>query len=673
VKHIPVFILLLFLLQPAPGSAQDAYETIHGDILRKFDPSGEGLPPSETRLLMPDPTPEQLLFDVLHYELDIAFRETQMAVEGIVRVRLKSLAAGLSAVHLDADDNCLFISHVSEVGGSALVWSQSGNLVTVSLSPALAVGEEIEIEIQYYGYPTLAVNDGLFFTSYGGSPVFYSLSEPWSARTWWPCKDYPDDKATFEIYFSVPAGMFAASNGTYLGYTDELRWGEDYRRYHWVESHPMPTYLASIAASDYVRLDDQFVYAPGETMQVTHYVYPTKIAQAEVDFDIAVPALEFYSSIYGLYPFVDEKYGIAMCNIGGGMEHQTLTSYGASLVTGTHTYDWVYVHELAHQWFGDLITCKDWTHIWLNEGFASYSEALWFEHLEGPVRLRTYMDSEDTPYYWDGPILRDPDETEPWYYFNSVVYNKASWVLHMLRHIMGDDEFFATILDYATDPRFMYSYADTDDFVGVCEAHYGESLDWFFDPWLTREDRLQYEWNWHAYTLNGQEILTIAVDQVQTLPYTMPVDFRITTVAGVIDTSLWVGESHEEFQLQLVDAVLEVEMDPDHWILCDQLLVPTGEETVPAATYLDQNYPNPFNPTTTVSFGLAKEGAVLLQVFDARGALVRTLEKRVLPAGRHAAEWNGRSDSGRPASSGIYFCRLKSDTGTITKKMILLR
>ena len=671
-KHIPVVILLLLLLQPVPGSAQETLERQRGDILRRFDPSGEGLFSNETRLLMPDPTPEQLLFDVLHYELDIAFREIPTTVGGIVRVTLRSLAAGLSTIHIDADD-CLLISQVSEVGGSALGWSRSSDIVTISLSPALAEGEEIEIEIGYEGDPTLAVNDGLFFTSYDGSSVIYSLSEPWSARTWWPCKDYPDDKATFEIYLSVPELLFAASNGTYLGYDEEMQWGRAYRRYHWVESYPMPTYLASIAASNYIQLDDEYVYAPGETMQVVHYVYPAKAAQAEADFDIAVPALEFFSSIYGLYPFVDEKYGTAMCNIGGGMEHQTLTSYGVSLVTGTHAYDWIFVHELAHQWFGDLITCKDWTHIWLNEGFASYSEALWFEHLEGPTRLRTYMEGEDAPYLWSGPILRDPDETNPWYYFNSVVYDKASWVLHMLRHVMGDDMFFATILDYATDPSFMYSYAETDDFIGICEAHYGGPLDWFFDPWLTRDDRLQYEWSWNSYTIEGREILTITVDQLQTLLYRMPVDFRITTDTGVIDTVLWVEEEHEEFQLELDDTVIGVGMDPGHWILCDQYFFTTGGETLPAATCLEQNYPNPFNPTTTITFSLSREGEVLLQIFDARGALVRTLENRILPAGRQTVEWNGKGDSGRPVSSGIYFYRLISGTDEITKKMILLR
>ncbi len=671
-KHIPAILLLLSISAFSPVSAQEPLGTIEGDAVRTFHASAAALTPRDGRLLMPDPTPEQLLFDVLHYELDIAFRDVPPTVTGTVRIRLRSLAEGLSLVHIDADD-CLSISYVSEVGGGALGYAHADGIVSITLSPALPLGGETEIEIGYDGDPTLALEQGMFFGSYSGSPVYYSLSEPWSARTWWPCKDYPDDKATFEISFSVPAGMFAASNGSYLGYTEEQRWGQDYRRYDWIENHPMATYLASIAASDYIRLDDQYVYAPGETMQVTHYVYPLKVPQAEEDFDIAVPALEFYSSIFGLYPFVDEKYGIAMCNIGGGMEHQTLTSYGVSYVTGTHTYDWIYVHELAHQWFGDMITCKDWTHIWLNEGFASYAEALWFEHLEGPARLKSYMESEDTPQYWDGPILRDPDVTEPWYYFGNVVYNKASWVLHMLRHVMGDEDFFAALLDYATDPRFMHSYAETDDFVGVCELRYGGPLDWFFDPWLTRDDRLRYEWFWHSYTMDGREILTITVDQVQALPYTMPVDFSISTASGVVDTVLWVDESHEEFWLEPSAQVLGVEMDPGHWILCDQQMIPTGAGLAPAAAFLEQNYPNPFNPVTRIAFGLPDGGAVLLQVFDVRGALVRTLVDGALPSGRHTVLWNGTSDSGRPAASGIYFYRLRSGAADITRKMILLR
>ena len=623
-------------------------------------------------LMAPQPTPSQQQYDVLHYDVEIAVNTSTQEVEGIIGITISSLIDSLFTVELDADDVLTIVS-VTEAGITPLVWSRPTDLVSITLSPGLAQGEQIVIQISYNGFPATADNTGLFFTSQSSIPVVYSLSEPWGARTWWPCKDYPDDKATFDISLSVPIALMAVSNGSYIGYSDETRWSTPFRSYQWQEIHPMATYLFSIAATNYVRLDDHYVYAPSETMMVTNYVYPSHVAAATEDFNIGVQALEFFSSIYGQYPFTDEKYGVALCGIGGGMEHQTLTSYGAALVRGDHYYDWIYVHELGHQWFGDLISCKDWTHIWLNEGFASYTEALWFEHLEGPSRLRTYMESQDNPGSWIGPILRDPDENNPWYYFSVVVYDKAAWVLHMLRHIVGDSTFFDILQGYTSDPRFRYSYAETADFVGVCEDYYGSELDWFFDPWLTREDRLEYSWAWYSYPRTSDVNLTLSVDQVQTDTYKMPVDFRITTTGGVIDTVFWVEAAHEEYHIILADAVIDVELDPDHWILCDKSEAPVGEDLPPVAVFLDQNYPNPFNPSTRIRYGLDRPSPVLLQIFDVKGALVATIEDRNMSAGVHEAIWDGTRAGGEKAVSGIYFYRLKTVSSVMSRKMILLR
>lgn len=668
-----ILIVTLILASAAPLAAQKSpFEEIHGDIIRRMEMQRAQPFFEREFLMMPDPTPVQLQFDALHYVMDIAFKPSTEEVQGSVKALIESLVDSLHSVDFDAD-NVLTIASVSEVGGGPLSWSHSLDLLSIDLSPGLAQGEQIEIEITYGGFPTASPTTGLFFQEQAGQPVIYSLSEPWGARTWWPCKDYPDDKATFDIYLSVPYDIFAASNGNYIGYTDEIQWSELYRRYQWQETYPMTTYLASIAATEYVELNDHFVYAPGETMPVVHYVYPSRVTQAEEDFNIAVPALEFYSSIFGLYPFIDEKYGVALCGIGGGMEHQTLTSYGYWLARGDHLYDYIYVHELAHQWFGDLITCKDWVHIWLNEGFASYSEALWFEHLEGPTKLRTYMESKDRPGYWDGPILRDPDHINPWHYFNDVVYSKAAWMLHMLRHIVGDTMFFQILQDYVADTRFRFSHVDTDDFVGFCEDHYGASLDWFFDEWLTRTDRLQYEWSWSSYLLTGETHLTIAVDQLQIEPYIMPVDFRISIIGGPIDTVLWVDEPHDEFHLVLGDPVSDVEFDPNHWILCDKTEVVTGGESMPLASFLDQNFPNPFNPYTRIRFGLHEPGRVLLEIFDVKGALVATLADRQYESGTYEIVWDGTNAAGHRAASGLYFYHLRTGADNFTRKMILLR
>ncbi len=663
---------LAILLLATSGSAQTPFEIIHRDILQNIDAARAARAIGRDMLLMPDPSPSQLQYNVLHYDIDIAINASSHEVEGIVIITLESLVDELSQVDFDADD-VLNILSVSIIGYPAPSWNHITDLISITLPAGLATGEQIQVEITYNGFPESASDPGLFFRSYNSVPVIYTLSEPWGARTWYPCKDYPDDKALFDISIAVDPSLFATSNGEYIGQSDTTHWGAPYTRYQWRENYPMANYLFSVAISDYVRLDDYFVYAPGETMLVTSYVYPSKVAAAEIDLSVHVPALEFFSSIFGLYPYIDEKYGVALCSIGGGMEHQTLTSYGAAFINGTHYYDWILVHELAHQWFGNLVTCKDWTHIWLNEGWASYSEALWAEHLGGSVELRSYMEGKDIPQYWDGPILRDPDNNDPWYYFNNVVYSKAAWVLHMLRHIMGDGPFFDATRAYLNDPRFRFSYADTDDFTGIFEEYYGASLDWFFDPWLTREDRPDYTWSWDTFIIDETGHLAISVLQNQPAPYTMPVDFRITTWTEVIDTVLWIVEAEESFHITTDDSILDVEIDPDHWILRNITGIPVGGKELPVTCTLSQNIPNPFNPSTRIRFTLKEQVNITLNVFNVSGALVSTLANGKYPPGNHEVSWNGTGNRGARVSSGIYFYRLTAGEYTETKKMVLLR
>ena len=666
----PVLSILLLLLAASGISAQDRFGAIDRDLLLKIE-----RPASQTDrrfLLAPQPTPGQLMFDAIHYDVDIAFDEKTGQVEGRVTAVVESTSEPLSQIDLNADP-VLSILSVEMEGYGVLTFSRSGDVFSAVLPIALAPGERASITVHFEGNPISALNPGLFIRSHASGTVLYSLSEPWSARTWWPCKDYPDDKATFDIALSVRPGLFAASNGNFIGQADTTRWAEPFVRHRWKEEYPMPPYLFSIAASPYVLLTDDFVYAPGETMLVTHYVYPHLAAQAAVDLDIAVPALSYFSSLLGIYPFIGEKYGIATCGIGGGMEHQTLTSYGAALLTGDHRYDWLYIHEFGHQWFGDLVTCADWTHIWLNEGWASYFEALWFEHLGGPGDLKAYMQTMDTPLYWQGPVLRDPGNTDPWYYFDRVVYDKGAWIVHMLRHIMGDQDFFDATRAYLADPLFSYGNADSEEFEAAFEAFYGGQLDWFFDPWLTRTDRLACEWSWSSWEQEGHNHLSIYVRQLTDPPYVMPVDFRVSSGAGDADTVLWIDEAEESFVFETAGLVTGVQFDPDGWVLCDAAAVATGTESTPAAPFLSQNWPNPFNPSTTLCFGLDHPGPVRLSIYDARGGLVRTLIDGRLGEGTHEAVWNGKDSEGRPASSGVYFCRMTAGAKSFTRKLVLLR
>ena len=608
----------------------------------------------------------------LHYDLDVAIFPGVREIDGTVAVTVSCLAAGLDSIELDLDPS-YGVLMTTDAGGMPLARTRPGDHVVIHLAGPLAAGEETTVVVHWTGSPEAADEPGLFFREYLGEPLVFSLSQPWSARAWWPCKDVPEDKATFDLAFAVPAGLVAASNGVLVESGPDTLRGEPCDVYRWRTNHPMAVYLASVAAYPYTTIEDVFEYAPGDTMPVVHYVFPSREWVCRQDFSITVPALEFFSSIFGPYPFPDEKYGAALCDIGGGMEHQTLTSYGWRLADGTHRYDWVFVHEMSHQWFGDAVTCHDWSEIWLNEGFASYAEALWFEHVDGPAALRDYMDAKDRPDRWHGPILRDPDVDDPMYYFDDVVYNKAAWMLHMLRRVVGDAVFLAALESYARDPRYRYSTARTEDFRAVCEALYGHSLNWFFDEWLVRDDRLQVRWEWSQSLLAGEIVLTLLVTQLQATAYTMPIDCAIETTSGMSEERIWIYSPADTFTFVLDRPAIDIRLDDGHWVLCDRIAGGATAAEIPAPTALRGAFPNPCNPSTTIRFDLASPGRVALRLYDVRGALVRVLLDERLGAGGWEIAWDGRNDAGRSLAAGVYFCRLRAAGETFTSKIVLAR
>lgn len=623
---------------------------------------------SSGKVCAPQPTPSQLLFDVLHYEIDIAFNPARYEFEGSVRTVVLSLVDSLYTLDFNAD--YLNLLEIREIGGELLSWNHNKvtNILSINLNKGCPKGEQIEIEMDFSGG---FLSKALKFDSYNGNPIIYSFAEPWDAKSWFPCKDFPDDKATFEIYYSVPANLFATSNGNLIDYKDETRWDKPYRRYHWRENYPMSTYNLMIAASDYVRLDDYFVYAPGDTMPITHYVYPSKIDAAKTDFDVAPSMLEFFSSKFGLYPFVKEKYGVVLWNHEGAMEHQTMTSLWDDYVTGKHESDDAYAHELAHQWFGNCITCKDWVNVWLNEGFATYASALWFEHVNGFEWLKTYMLKISKMKSWfDGPVLREEDSNYFSYYFDYVVYYKGAAILHMLRHIVGDETFFKILQSYINNPKLRYGTAETKDFIYESEKQYGASLDWFFTPWLTRSDSLQYQWSWKTFSNSGNTDLVLVVEQLNEKTYKMPVDFRIKTETSQIDTMFWIEKNHEEFHITLSENVQDIELDPDNWIMCNKTRVEftNAEENNSSLFFLSQNLPNPFNPSTTITFSIPESGNVSVEIFNVTGQKVKTLVNGFMSAGEHSVKWDANG-----FSAGVYFYKVKSGKFERTMKMTLLK
>jgi hypothetical protein len=494
-------------------------------------------------------TPNQLAYDVRWYDLDLTFTPSLSRVSGTVRTRATVTAGPIGTLELHLAAN-MTVSAV-QAGGTPVTHSRVADLLVVNLDRAYATGETVEVLVTYLGTP---LPGGFGFTMANGRQLIWSLSEPYGARTWWPCKDLPEDKAdSVTSRFTVPTGLKTASNGTLVSSTDN---GTNAVT-RWRESHPITTYLVSITSYPYTHTVDWFKPAPTDSMRLDFWNYPESAAGAAAVQAKVKNMLAAFTSRFGPYPFFTEKYGHAQFNFGGGMEHQTCSSMGVFI-------EFVVAHELAHQWWGDLVTCRDFHHIWLNEGFASYGEGLWAESQGGAAAY--HADLKLNKYYGPGSVWVPDDQNSSRIFSSDLSYDKASWVLHMLRRVLGDGPFFASLLQYRANQA--YGTAVTEDFQAACEAVSGRDLDAFFQQWVYGERYPVYRAQWTSAPAAGGYDVTLTLEQRQSGPlFAMPVDIRVQTTAGPRDFTVPDSLASQVFVLPVDAEPLALEVDPDDWIL----------------------------------------------------------------------------------------------------------
>jgi len=504
------------------------------------------------RLLAAPATANQQAYDVHYYDLDLTPDPATQVLTGTVRMKASVVSGPLSTADLDFYAN-LTVDAVTS-GGVAATFSRSSDLLTVNLDRVYGNGEMMDVVVSYHGAPSAAGSFG--FNVANGRNLVWSLSEPFGARSWWPCKDAPEDKAdSVDIRVTVPTGMITASNGTRIEATDNGTIAVT----RWRERYPIATYLVSLASYPYTVTTDHYRYSPTDSMPIQFFNFPETVAGAATVQARVKDMIATYAGIFGEYPFVAEKYGHAQFLFGGGMEHQTCTSLG-----GNAYIEYIVAHELAHQWWGDLVTCRDFHHIWVNEGFATYCEALWAEAVSGTAAY--HADLSFNKYFGSGTIYV-PDLTDENRIFDSnLSYNKGSWVLHMLRRVLGDPVFFAALRQFYA--QYGYSTATTEDFRDVCEAVSGRDLDAFFQQWIYGEYYPHYRSSWTSAPAEGGHDVTLSLEQIQPWQlFNMPLDVKITTEAGeqafVIQDSL----AAQTFTLHVDAAPTAVAVDPDDWVL----------------------------------------------------------------------------------------------------------
>ncbi len=520
----------------------------------------------------------------------------------------------------------------------------------------LNTGQKDSVSIFYKGVPRNFTSYEPFVqTDHNGTPIIWTLSEPFGAKEWWPCKNGLNDKAdSADILITNPAIYQAASNGVMV---QESVAGAN-KTSVWKHRYPIASYLVALAVSNYTVLNDSTT-AGTRTMPLIDYCYPEYAGYFNIQRQYTKSALALFSKLFGDYPFAKEKYGFTQINGGGGMEHQTNTFLGNPSIS-------LIEHETAHQWFGDKITCGSWQNIWLNEGFATYCQILFNENI-------------DTANYY--PILKNitrdliaapvsavwiTDTGNAANIFTTIAYYKGAFLLRMLRWKLGDDVFFRAVRKYITDPALQYSFARTTDLKQHLEQESGQDLTSFFSKWFYGLGYPSYNCTW---TQNKNNWVQIQINQTTSNPsvlfYDMPVQLEFKN--NDHDTLIIVNnqQNGETFLINPGFAADTMLVDPQYEILAKDRTT----RKIPAISTVENDikiYPNPapnilniqlFNPTSS-QINMLLYNATGQLVYKTGKALSGQDELLTIPVSRFA--------------KGSYILHI-SDNKNINVKKVILR
>ena len=603
--------------------------------------------------------------DIKFYELNLDINFNSSRIRGSVTVNGVIGNIYPDFIELDFYDNMTVDSILQN--NIPILYLHENDMLKIPISDITIDDENLfSLTIFYQGTPDHCGAGGFKFDEHQNIGHVWTLSEAYCARSWWPCKDDPSDKAdSVNIIISVPLepAYIVASNGLLSSTTIN----SNKKTYFWKERYPITTYLVSLAIYPYTKWVDQYVSPiSSDTMLIEHYVFPDRYEASYPNYSLTKDMLSFFSELFGEYPFISEKYGHADFTWGGGMEHQTLSSMGSFSQN-------LMVHELGHSWWGNLITCKTFNDIWLNEGFARYCQALWAEHMYGREAYFDFMNNH--AYYGAGTIYVENPSSNSQIFSAGLSYNKASWVLHMLRHKVGETMFFDILKSYASNDSLSYNAASTSDFQKVCEDISGLDLEQFFQQWIYGEKYPKYELSWWH---EGNGIYNVKIDQVQSYNFfSMPIDLKFSGSAGpmLVDTTI-VIENNNSSQLYeffgfnfLVENVM---LDPENWILKEATYsVNEIDNILPDRVEVEKAFPNPFNSMVKLSFYINPQFGdthVNVNIFDLRGKIVESLIDNEFIPGYHTTFWNANGKS-----SGVYFIQLATDNYIDSQKILFLK
>jgi aminopeptidase N len=519
--------------------------------------------------------PEKSSYDVRFYDLNLKLDPADSTVSGSVGIHF-DIIHPTNIVALDLDPR-LEIEAVNWIGDETerlvrLERFENSKTFNIYFPETLQPGSSTSLEVVYSGKPLVGENppwDGgmVWDRTPSGEPWVGVAVQSIGAWTWWPNKDHPTDKAdSVAINFTMPDNLVVASNGRSRGVTDH---GDGWKTSHWFVSNPINNYNVTVNAAPYETISETYTSTIGEEMDITFWILPEFREQGEKLFPQFAEQIRFLEEIAGPYPFRADKYGVAHAPY-LGMEHHTIIAYGANfendnLFGQNAGFDDLHQHELAHEWWGNLVSVWDWRDFWLHEGIGTYMQPLYAEHLNGEESYRKMMEFLRTRISSDRAVApresmtsQDIREGQR----GGDVYYKGAWFMHTLRYVVGDDNFFQILRRFAYPTEEMESvttgeqvrYATTDDLLYLAQDISGMELDWLFEVYLR-----QAELPGLNVTRAGHRVV-IEWNVPRNMSFPMPVEVRINNEL----TTLMPENNRISFE---IPESASLEVDPNHWIL----------------------------------------------------------------------------------------------------------
>lgn len=497
-------------------------------------------------------------YDLKYHKLEWSVDPAVNFISGDVTSYFEAIT-NLSTVTFDLASN-MVVSSVMQRGNSLSFTQNNNDELIITLPSIQNAGVLDSLTVSYSGNPTTSGFGSFETSTHNGVPILWTLSEPYGAKAWWPCKqDLIDKIDSVDIFVHHPSQYKTASNGVLLA---ETTTGNNTLT-HWKHKHLIPAYLIAIAVTNYSVYTD---YVANGDFDIVNYVYPENLSNAQTGTAIMPTIMDIYGNLFEMYPYADEKYGHAQFGWGGGMEHTTMTFVGTLNNRG------LIAHELAHQWFGDKITCGSWEDIWLNEGFATYLTELVTEQIDGQQAFknwRIYANDQITGQT-DGSVFVSDTTSVSRIFSGRLSYRKGAMLLHMLRYKLGDTDFFQAIKNYLQDPNLAFGYAKTINLQHHLETQSGENLTEFFNDWFRGEGYPTFIANWNYDATNSE--VNLRIEQTQSNNsvsfFETPLPIKLIGSNGEEQTiRLELTQNNQSFTQSVAFNVVNIEIDPDVQII----------------------------------------------------------------------------------------------------------